>query len=239
MQVLMCWLFLSTKQDTWTDSVSMGLMMAFGINVAHELIHKTSPFHKWCGRRLLEFSGYGFWEWQHIKGHHKNVGLLEDPATAPKGMSVYAFIPRCIKGTIQQAWEMNPSEFKKSIFRTGIVEMLILIVFGVNGMLFHLRASCISILFLETINYLEHYGLTRDFDETVKETHSWDAPYSWSSIILFKLPFHADHHLYARKGFSELEIKTNSPTYPFSYPIMVILSFFPPLFFKVSHPQLS
>lgn len=71
MQVFMFWVFLSTKQITFTDSVSMGLMMALGINVAHELIHKTSSFDKWCGRRLLEFSGYGF------------VGFVNDPATAP------------------------------------------------------------------------------------------------------------------------------------------------------------
>jgi len=208
--------------------------MGLGINVAHELIHKTNPIHKWFARRLLEFSGYGFWEMQHIMYHHKNVGLMMDPATAPRGMSIYQFIPRSIWGTIQQSYEWDSIEFLLTIHRTSMIQLFLSLFFGFQIYLFHLKSSCFSIVFLEIINYLEHYGLTRSTDEKVNEAHSWDAPYTWSSLILFKLPFHADHHINAWKSYSELRVRESSPKYPFSYPIMILISLLPPLFFSIT-----
>ena len=226
-------LFVHTKQHMWTDSLTMGLITALGINVAHELIHKHHPVHQWFGRRLLEWSGYGFWEWQHLKGHHKNIGQKNDPAIAPRGMTVYEFVPRCVIGTIKQAWLLDPRKFLNSMGITCCLHVFILSYFGISAALFHLSSACVSIVFLEIINYLEHYGLERSIGEPVQESHSWDAPYFWSSLLLFKLPFHSDHHLVARKHFSELEAKVDSPKYPFSYPVMVIVSLFPPLFFRM------
>lgn len=233
-EIILFTLFINTKQFTLIDSVVMSLIMALGINVAHELIHKPACIHKWFGRRLLEFSGYGFWEWQHLYYHHRNVGLPNDPATAPLGMSVYQFVPRSIYGTIVQAWKHNPAEFILSVHRTFVIQMFLNLFLGFQVARFHFYSSFFSILFLEMINYLEHYGLTRKEDEKVNEIHSWDAPYLWSSLLLFKLPFHADHHINAWKSYYELKVRDSSPKYPFSYPIMLLISLVPPLFFKIA-----
>jgi alkane 1-monooxygenase len=239
MQLLMFLLFVVTQQYTWTDSFVMGFIMALGINVAHELIHKHQPVFQWFGKRLLEWCGYGFWEWQHIMGHHKNVGTIHDPASASKGVTVYEFLPHCIFGTVQQAWQLNSQKFQKTIANTFFLQLFLFTIFGKRVGIFHMTSCCFSILFLEIINYLEHYGLHRSSDERVEQFHSWDAPYTWSSLILFKLPFHSDHHLHARKNFSELEIQTLSPKYPFSYPAMIIISLVPPLFFRLTHHELA
>ncbi len=51
--------------------------------------------------------------------------------------------------------------------------------------------ASISVLFLENVNYLEHYGLLRKkingVYERVNITHSWNAPHRFSNYILFKL----------------------------------------------------
>jgi hypothetical protein len=60
-------LFVHTKQWTWADGLTMGLITGLGVNVAHELIDKHHPVHPWFGRWLLEWIGYGFWERQHLK----------------------------------------------------------------------------------------------------------------------------------------------------------------------------
>ena len=227
-------LFIYTKQYSFYDSLTMGLIIGLGINGAHELIHKGSSMHKWFGRRLLEFSGYGFWEWQHITFHHRNVGFLIDPATAPKGMTIYQFVPRCIIGTIKQALFSQPMRFIVSISLSFLNILIIFILFGYMATSFYISSACMGIIFLEMINYLEHYSLTRQPHEKVSEIHSWDAPYTWSSIFLYKLPFHSDHHMNASKSYPELRIRNNSPKLPYSYPVMLLASLIPPLFRKIT-----
>jgi alkane 1-monooxygenase len=226
--------FIITKQFTLIDSLTMSLIMALGINVAHELIHKPQYIHKWFGRRLLEFSSYGFWEWQHLFYHHKNVGLHEDPATAPLGMSIYEFVPRSIYGTIVQAWKHDPQKFMLSLCNTLMIQIFLYYVFDFQVLKFYCQSAFFSIIFLEMINYLEHYGLLRKPTEKVTEIHSWDAPYSWSSLFLFKLPFHADHHINSYKSYTELKIRESSPKYIISYPVLLLVSLIPPLFFYIS-----
>ena len=232
LEVGMFLLFVLTRQFSAQDVMCMSLMMALGINVAHELIHKPQDNHRWTGRRLLEFTAYGFWETQHLLYHHKNVGWPNDPATAPKGMSVYEFVPRCIAGTVKQAYLHDSNNFLKSLHKTFIINFAIFLFLGKQAAFFHFKSCIVSIIFLEMINYLEHYGLVRKPDEKVYESHSWDAPYYWSSLLLFKLTFHSDHHLNAWKSYPELKIRDFSPKMPFSYPVMLLLSLVPPLFFR-------
>jgi len=226
-----------------TDAVVMGLVMSLGINVAHELIHKTEKGNgkkKWFGKRLLEMSYYGGWEWQHLLFHHKNVGLPHDPATAPLGMTVYEFVPRSIRGTLLQAFHHDPFQWIQSMSYSLAFTGIVVRVMGMRAGLFHMTSAAISVVFLEMINYLEHYGLKRNNEEEyVKEHHSWDAPFVWSSLFLFKLPLHSDHHLHAWKPFSALNVREHSPKMPCSYPVMLLASLCPPLFFRMVHPQIQ
>lgn len=229
-QILCLFIAVLYNRNNIMDYLNLGLIFGQGINVAHELLHKNNSFDKGIAQTLLELSFYGPFFWQHTLGHHKNVGTVKDPATAPLNMSIYRFIPRSIIGTLKQAYIYEPSLFIKSMCNSFI---LLLILSHFNATKLYLFSCITGIVFLEIINYIEHYGLTRKDDEPVKDIHSWDAPFVISSILLFKLPLHADHHLYPYKKYSELEIKKNSPKMPYSYPIMFMLSFIPPLFFKI------
>ena len=65
-------------------------------------------------------------------------------------------------------------------------------VFGFDALVFHLCYSFMCVLFLEMINYIEHYGLKRNKDEQgnyepVSRKHSWNAPQRFSNYLLFKL----------------------------------------------------
>lgn len=50
---------------------------------------------------------------EHLWGHHKHVSTPEDPASATKGESVYAFIPKSVFGTFTHAWEIQCEKLKK------------------------------------------------------------------------------------------------------------------------------
>ena len=54
-------------------------------------------------------------------------------------------------------------------------------IFGKNAIIFSLIYSAITIFMIETVNYIEHYGLERKKDkdgtyEAVNIRHSWNAP---------------------------------------------------------------
>jgi len=227
--IIIC--FLKT-QNTLIDYFSLGIIYGQGINVAHELIHKRG-FNKGIGICTLYFLCYGHWYYQHTKGHHINVGLEKDPATAPRDMTVYQFIPRCIYGEFSQAWDIDKGKTLYSMLFSGFLLLILK-----NGFC-HLVACIIGIVFLQIINYVEHYGATRKIDEKVTTLHSWDSDSVFSTYALFKLPYHADHHTNAIKPYRELELKEKSRKLPFGYPAMMIISLIPPLFFRLIHPILE
>jgi alkane 1-monooxygenase len=58
--------------------------------------------------------------------------------------------------------------------------VIVYMVFGGKGLLFHLVTNLMVLQQFEAVNYLEHYGLLRKLEngvyESVKITHSWNAP---------------------------------------------------------------
>ena len=98
-------------------------------------------------------------------------------------------------------------------------------------------------LMLEAINYLEHYGLERkllpgssDVYESVKITHSWNAPQLLTNYILFKLQRHSDHHANSYKPYQILDSFTESPMLPYGYSVSILLCMFPPIWRRVTDP---
>jgi alkane 1-monooxygenase len=65
---------------------------------------------------------------------------------------------------------------------------------GTRTLGFHLLVSAIITLMFEAVNYIEHYGLQRKLIpgsesvyESVKITHSWNAPQVLTNWFLYKL----------------------------------------------------
>lgn len=223
------------SHTTCLDILNVGIVFGQGINVAHELFHRREWYHQWTARRLLELSCYGVFEIEHLFGHHKNVGRVSDPATAPLGMTVYDFIPRSIRGTVTNAFRFNLNHCVWSVVRSVFLLYCTWFWLGWSSLFFHLGVSGVSVCFLEIINYVEHYGLERSDDEPVGEHHSWDAPLAVSSLILFKLPLHSDHHMRCLKPYPELIARPHARQLPCSYPVMILIALFPSLFFFITH----
>ena len=176
--------------------------------VAHELFHKPG----WCNQVFGTIEQcknlYMHFIYQHLYGHHRNVATPLDPATSPKGLTVYQFVPKSIAGTWKHVYEMEKNEVKKPFYLNYAVLSLVSNVFVVSFIwyLFNTQATiffvsnCVlAIFFLEAINYLEHYGLRRKKlpngeYEKVTIQHSWNAPHRFTNYFIFKLQRHSDHH---------------------------------------------
>ena len=245
--------------DTAGRIVGMGLLCgAFGINVAHELGHRKNKFEQWIAKALLLSSLYMHFFIEHNKGHHKHVATPEDPSTAKYKQTVYAFWAQTFIGTYVSAWHIAIQDAKKKnkkiaflnnemcLFQSIQLGFLFLIYGQFGGLYlgYFILASLIGATLLETVNYIEHYGLHRNQTtehsyERVMPAHSWNSNHVIGRLMLFELSRHSDHHYLASRKYQILRNIDEAPQMPTGYPGMIILALFPPLWFKIMHHQMK
>ena len=117
---------------------------------------------------------------EHNFGHHLHAATPQDPATARYNQSVYSFWFSSIKGQYIKAWSIQKSllgraklpflSSKNDMFWYTLIQFGYLVgVYLFLGELAAGLAFCIAlsgVLLLETINYIEHYGLKRNKTKT-------------------------------------------------------------------------
>jgi len=238
--------------------VTMMLGLTIGsaaINVGHELTHQTkNPIKLFFGNWLFGIACEPFFVIEHVYGHHKNVGLLIDPATARRGENIYSFLIRSTYYQMISAWKIESQRLGKrgyfiaslqnrilqSIIRSSIILLLVFYIGGVLGMICYIISIIWAKILLETINYVEHYGLVREEGKPVHPRHSWNTNASVSSMILFNLTRHSHHHEKASLEFWKLKPYPNSPEMPFGYLTMAYMTLmFPWLFKRIMKPKLQ
>ena len=236
--------------------LSSSIVMATnGINVGHELGHRKSLFSRTCSKLLYLPCQYMHFFIEHNYGHHINVATPNDPATAKYKQNLYSFWISSVTKTYLSAWKIQLKllrvsklsffSFKNDMIFYTVFQTLFLIFiyfnYGLIITLYSLIMSIISFLFLETINYVEHYGLLRKIKpngryERVKPHHSWNSNHTIGRIVLYELTRHSDHHFKSSKKYQVLESIEDSPQLPYGYPTSILISFFPPLWFWIMNP---
>ena len=236
--------------------LSASIVMATnGINVGHELGHRKSLIARTCSKLLYLPCQYMHFYIEHNFGHHINVATPDVPATARYKQTVYSFWITSVIRTYVSAWEIQLKLLKVSkrgffsikndmIFYTLFqLSFLVFIYynFGLYLTLLSILMSVVSFLFLETINYVEHYGLLRKKEpsgryERVKPHHSWNSNHTIGRIVLYELTRHSDHHFKSSKKYQVLESLDECPHLPHGYPTSILLSLIPPLWFSIMNP---
>jgi len=209
----------------------------------HELTHrKRDKLDMFFGNWLLSLSWDCAFALEHVYGHHKNVGLSSDPATAKRGENIYSFIVRASIEEHLDAWKIEFNHLNrrgKSLFslhnkmiigylRSLFITFIAYMVGGLLGMCFYLLCSFIAKALLEVINYTEHYGLIREADKPVQPHHSWNSNNVMSSVLLYNVTRHSAHHEKANLKFFELDAYPDAPMMPYGYLSMLYLAIFLP-----------
>ncbi|MBK6937204.1 MAG: alkane 1-monooxygenase [Chitinophagaceae bacterium] len=266
LQYACLYLFLSTWEnnsytifETAGRIAVMGLLCGvFGINVGHELGHRVKRVEQTLAKSLLLTSLYMHFFTEHNKGHHKRVATPEDPSSARYGEMVYLFYFRTIIFSYLSAWHIANEETRKKekkvvsvhnemiqfhILQASFV-VLIFFLFGWLVTIYYLLAAAIGIMLLETVNYIEHYGLKRNkladgkYERTMP-VHSWNSDHVIGRIFLFELSRHSDHHYLASRKYQILKHHDNSPQMPTGYPGMMILALITPAWFYVMNRRIK
>ncbi|AXQ31332.1 alkane 1-monooxygenase [Solimonas sp. K1W22B-7] len=236
--------------------VTAGMANGVGINTAHELGHKTHALERWLAKFTLAPVAYGHFCIEHNKGHHKNVATAEDPASARMGESFWAFLPRTVIGSIRSAWRIEAARLQRSGQRAwsagnenlqawGMTVVLfgaITAWLGPWALLFLLVQAAYGAALLEVVNYLEHYGLLRLRDangrvERCQPRHSWNSNHVMTNLLLYQLQRHSDHHANPTRRYQALRHFEDSPQLPSGYASMVLVAYFPPLWFRLMDPR--
>lgn len=237
----------------------MGLLCGiFGINVGHELGHRPRLPERILARTLLLTSQYMHFYVEHNKGHHKNVATHHDPNSARFGEWIYTFYFRSIIFSYINAWRIAATDVRRKarnvisihneMIRYSIIQLAsigtIYWILGLKVMLCYLATAAIGIFLLETVNYIEHYGLQRKMTtggsyERAMPAHSWNSDHVIGRVMLFELSRHSDHHYLASRKYQLLRHHEDSPQMPTGYPGMMILALFPPIWFSVMNPRVQ
>ncbi len=238
-------------------TVTLGLMCGiYGINIAHELGHRKNKGEQLFAKLLLMTSLYMHFFIEHNRGHHRYVSTKQDPASAPLNMMLYRFWIRSVFGSYLSAWKLEHSRIRKNqlpfvkneMFWYHLIQLsflgMIYFFFGWQMLAVCTIAAAIGILLLETVNYIEHYGLRRKklpggYYERAKPCHSWNSDHLMGRLMLFELSRHSDHHYLASRKYQILRHHDQSPQLPTGYPGMMLLSFIPPLWFRIVHKELD
>jgi len=240
-------------------SLSAGMMTSIaGITIAHELGHRTGSLDRFLAKALLVAVNYGHFFIEHNQGHHARVATPDDPASARPGESLFAFLPRTLYQSYRHAWQLETRRLTRKslpiwsfhnamltfLLLSAVISVAMFAVFAWQGLVFFLAQSIIAMLFLEMVNYIEHYGLTREkltngSYEKVRLDHSWNASEYLSNCFLFELQRHSDHHAFPNRPYQVLRHYDHCPTLPTGYGGMILLALVPPLWRRIMDRRLN
>lgn len=225
--------------------VSTGMFTGYvGIVVAHDLMHRADRPHRLLAWILMSAVAYPHFCIEHVDGHHPRVATPEDPATARRGESFYAFVPRSILGGLLSALRLDWKPVALAYLLVAAAIVAIGHWLGRDALVLFAVQAAIAVLLLEGINYLEHYGLVRQkrasgHYEAVGPGHSWDCSYFLTNINIFNLGRHTDHHAHARRPYYRLRHVEETPHLPYGYATMFLIALVPPLWFRVMDRRLD
>jgi alkane 1-monooxygenase len=257
-------------------TIGVGMHQGLGIMFGHELSHtKGLSFLVSCW--MMALSGAAHFCFAHVYNHHLELGRAwlgpegnkmgedTDPATAPRGRSIYTHF---VVSHVGQSYFGYLTE-KKRLARQGksflslsnrwirgyLMSIPTVALFagagfmggGVNGMLLGLAVMLvvwvISNFELEALNYMEHYGLIRVKDEPIEYRHSWDNDNAFTSWAFIEIGRQADHHDRGETHFWELSsvgtAPDGAPNARIGYYTEFVLALIPPLWHYVYRRKLA
>jgi len=255
-----------TAQAPHLSGIELGLIFfgvgvitgTVGINFSHELMHQKNKGERWLGDILLSMVLYSHFRSEHLLVHHRYVGTPRDPVTARYNEGFHRFFPRVLKQSLISAFEAEKtmlarkqlpwSNLRNPFFRywalQAVMLLLAFLVAGWLGLALFILQAAVAIWQLELVNYIEHYGLTREHlgdgkYEHVKPHHSWNAAHKASNWLLINLQRHSDHHYKPDRRFPLLQNydADEAPQLPYGYPVMTMAAMVPPIWRRVMNPR--
>jgi alkane 1-monooxygenase len=227
-------------------ALSVGMVAGIAINTAHELGHKKDQHERWFARICLAQTAYGHFYIEHNRGHHVRVATPEDPASSRLGETIWGFLPRTVSGSLRSAWRLEKKRFgrrqeshwtlRNDVLNAWVMTIVLwgalMALFGVGILPYLVVQAVVGIWLLESVNFLEHYGMRRQKLESgryerVNPSHSWNSNNIGTNVLLYHLQRHSDHHANPTRRYQALRDFPEAPVLPTGYAGMIVLTWVP------------
>ncbi|PCJ12057.1 MAG: hypothetical protein COB04_18305 [Gammaproteobacteria bacterium] len=189
--------------------LAVAASLFLSVIVGHELIHKRHGsilYRVGVFAHIITF--FSYFSISHPTGHHYTVATKKDHASPRRGESVYHFMWRSRSGkqkhTIEQEkkrltniqlpfWHWK-NEALRNWFFEAILALSLIIYGGWQGLFAIVIIGLSSNVFIEVINYLQHYGLLREMGKPIEARHIWSSNRALLNRLYFGAGRHAIHH---------------------------------------------
>lgn len=237
-------------------AITAGIGSGIAINTAHELGHKSDKLNRTLARISLAPSAYGHFAIEHNFGHHRWVATPEDPASSRYNESFWQFLPRTVIGGLRSAIKIETKRLarnKKGFWSkdnellqgwaiTAMLYTALYKAYGKKVIPFIIIQAVYGFSLLESVNYLEHYGLLRQKDNKgrflpTRPEHSWNSNNVVTNLFLYQLQRHSDHHAHPNRPYQVLRHFEESPQLPSGYASMIVPAYIPPLWFALMNKR--
>ncbi|MHA7649368.1 alkane 1-monooxygenase [Mycobacterium sp. ML4] len=225
---------------------TIGIIGGVGINTAHEMGHKREDLERWLAKVTLAQTLYGHFYIEHNRGHHVRVSTPEDPASARFGESFWMFLPRSVIGSLKSAWGLEKARMERigkstwniqnDVLNAWLMSVVLFgaltAAFGWQVLPFLIIQAAYGASLLESVNFLEHYGLLRQKTasgryERCAPVHSWNSDHIVTNVFLYHLQRHSDHHANPVRRYQTLRSMDGAPNLPSGYATLIGLTYVP------------
>ncbi len=231
--------------------LSTGIFAGIGIIYGHELAH-TKGFSFIISRLIMGLSGSAHFSYAHVYNHHLELGHEDDPATSPRGRSIYRHFWLSHMGQSRFLYKMERTRlaklgkplisFQNRWIRGYFMSLPTVVLFtwagGPIGIACMFLVWTISNFELEALNYMEHYGLIREKGEPIDYRHSWDNSNIFTSWFFIEIGRQADHHDRGETHFWELD-DVGAPDGRWGYFTEFTCALIPPLYHSIMKKKLA
>ena len=232
-------------------AISTGIFAGIGIIYGHELSH-TKGFAFVISRLMMGLSGSSHFTYAHVYNHHLELAHEDDPATSPRGRSIYRHFWLSHMGQSKFLYGMERTRLAKlgkrfvsldnRWIKGYLMSLPTMLLFAWAGGLVGIAAMflvwTISNFELEALNYMEHYGLIREKGQPIDYRHSWDNANLFSAWFFIEIGRQGDHHDRGETHFWELD-EVGSPNARCGYFTEFVVALFPPLYHAMMKKKLA
>lgn len=231
--------------------LSSGIFAGIGIIYGHELAH-TKGFSFVLARWMMALSGSAHFCYAHVYNHHLELGCSDDPATSPRGRSLFMHLPKSYLGQSKFLFNMEKQRLARKgtpflswqnrWLRGYAMSLPTLFLFWFAGG--WVGVGCLALVWiisnfeLEALNYLEHYGLIREKGAPIDYRHSWDNNTALTSWFFIEIGRQADHHDRGETHFWELD-EVGAPNTGHGYFTLFAIALLPAMFHKMMKEYLA
>jgi alkane 1-monooxygenase len=246
-----------TTIETGFLVLSCSLLGGICFAATHELLHCREQFDQVLQRITTTILFYPHYKLIHTQSHHAHAATDHDKNTAWLGEGIYAYLLRTIPESMIRSWQIEDARVSKhhsskwarllrnQMFGFAIGQAVLLAAWyfftGAAGLLFYLGQVIGAHIVLESVNYIQHYGLMRkehdgEYEKTGAE-HSWDTYHYFSSYTSFRVGHHSFHHI-SMKPYYLLSPEPKAPKLPVGYFWAIPMVLIPPWWHRVIDPRL-